>query len=280
MIPFKFRYEVPDTVEEAIQAWESAEKRGENPLYYSGGTEIITLSRDQKIKPGTVIDIKKIPECNTLIQNETATFGSALTINRIAETADIPILVKTLERIADHTIRNKITLGGNIMGRLPYREAVLPFLILNGSVKIASVRGCRKENISDFFNKRMPLNKGELLVNLSLERDKDDKWFYTRKEKSGRIDYPILTACFAGKPGKIKWAVSGAFSYPVRDQEAEKILNNDSLGHGERASAAVEIMDKLFRSDFRASAEYRKHLLNLAIKDALKYLENDNENIQ
>jgi len=280
MIPFKFSYVVPDTIEEAVQAWNSAEKRGVNPLYYSGGTEIITLCRDQKIEPGLIIDIKKIPDCNTLVQNETSTFGSALTLNKIIESTNIPILARTLERIADHTIRNKLTLGGNIIGRLPYREAVLPFMVLYGSVQIASANGIRTENISDFFNKRMLLKKGELLVNLSLKNDKNDNWFYKRKEKSGIIDYPILTACFTGKPGNIKMALSGSFSYPIRDKEVEIILNNKSLDHRKRAAAVVDSMNNLFRSDFRASADYRKHLLKLTIKDALIYLEKKNENIQ
>lgn len=274
MIPFTFKYELPETIEEAVLAWKSADKKGENPLYYSGGTEIITLCRDQKIKPGTIIDIKKIPECNEISHNDHFTYGTALSLNKVIENTKSPFLAKTLKSIADHTIRNKLTLGGNIMGRLPYREAILPFLILEGSVQIASVSGIKLVAISDIFTKRMIMGKEELLINLSFLQGQEDKWFITRKEKSGRIDYPILTACFCTSFGKIKMAVSGAFSFPLRSTESEIILNKKSLSMEKRAASVVNFLDSSFRTDFRASAEYRKHILKMAITNALNYLEN------
>lgn len=274
MIPFSFNYEVPDTVKEAVLAWKAAENSGKNPLYYSGGTEIITLCRDQKIEPGTIIDIKKIPECNKLVQNDFYTYGTALTLNKVIENTKSPILEKTLMSIADNTIRNKLTLGGNIMGKLPYKEAILPFLILDGSAQIASASGTRSVNISDIFNKRMIIEKGELLVNLSFKEGQVDKWFFTRKEKAGRVDYPILTACFISSFGKIKMAVSGVFSYPMRSTESEILLNKKSLSIEKKAASVADLLDSCFRTDFRASAKYRKHLLIIAITNALKYLEN------
>lgn len=280
MIPFNFRYIIPETIKEAVQAWTNESEKGEIPVYYSGGTEIITLCRNMKIKPGAVIDIKKISECNIFSEGTVFQYGAALSLNKIAEKTKLTILGKTLTGIADHTIRNKITLGGNIMGRLPYREAILPFLIMDGKIDIASSKGLRTENISDFFDKRMILGNGELLVNLSLSNlSKEEKWFFRRKEKDGRIDYPILTVCFAGIPGKTKMAVSGAFSYPLRSIEAETILNNVSLPAKERAYLTSEQFNNLYRTDFRASAEYRKHLLKLAISEALEYMENDDEHI-
>lgn len=281
MIPFNFKYMVPDNAREAVQAWKEAEGQGENPLYYSGGTEIITLCREQKINPGTVIDIKKIPDCNIFSENGISTYGSALSLNEIAEKTSLQIVTKALTAIADHTIRNKLTLGGNIMGRLPYREGVLPFLILDGSATIASPEGTRTENFPEIFDKRMLLAKGELLLNVNIRAlRKGEKWFFIRKEKAGRVDYPVLTACFAGSPGDIRMSISGAFSYPLRNRDAEIIINDSSQTVSKRSLEAASLLDSLFKSDFRASGQYRKHLLKLAITDALTYMENDDENLQ
>jgi xanthine dehydrogenase molybdenum-binding subunit len=280
MIPFDFKYIIPENVDEAVRIWNEADSAGETPLYYSGGTEIISFCRDQKITPGILIDIKQIPECNVFTESDSFIYGSALPLNFIIENTVSACLKLTLKGIADHTIRNKLTIGGNIVGKLPYREAVLPFLIMDGSAEIASKTGIRKEKISDLFDKRLKLERGELLVNISINPElAEKKYFYKRKEKDGRIDYPLLTSCFNKVDGNIRMAISGACSYPLRDPDVEFILNDESHSINEKTVLAVEKIKNLFKTDIRASAQYRKHLLKLTIIDALNYLENDNENL-
>jgi CO/xanthine dehydrogenase FAD-binding subunit len=274
MIPFEFIYMVPETIKEAVDAWEKAEEEGKKPLYYAGGTEIISFCRSQKICPGVLIDIKKIKECTVLGGEKNAEFGAALTLNTVAKHTRVPLLEKVITRIADHTIRNKLTLGGNVMGHLPYREAILPFLVLDGSIKIAGSKGTQSIPLADIFDKRVTLSKGEFVVSLSFEsKMASANWFFQRKEKDGRVDYPILSACFAGDSGTIKMAVSGAFSFPVRNRDVEIILNTPGVPGKVRAQKVVDMMNDDFRSDFRASANYRKHLLKLAIIEGLKRLE-------
>ncbi len=280
MIPFDFKYMAAENVEEALLAWKEADQQEEHPLYYAGGTEIITLCREQKIKPGTVIDIKNIGECRHFSESGIFSYGAALSLNRIVENTSIPLLSRALSGIADHTIRNRLTLGGNIMGALPYREAVLPFLVLDGSALIASGNGVRKEGLLELFNKKMNLGNGELLLQMELSPPEEgERWYFARRTRNGRVDYPLLSACFAGNAGNIKMAVSGSFSCPIRSIEAEQILDNPSIPAAQRAEQVIALLDTFFRSDFRSSADYRKHLLKLAITDALEYLENDHENI-
>ena len=274
MIPFNFKYILPETIEEALQAWKDCISQEENPVYYSGGTEIITLCRDQKINPAAVIDIKYIPECMIESCESRISYGTGLSLNYIIENTNHPVLKKVLEGIADHTIRNKLTLGGNIMGRLPYREAILPYLIFNGTAVIADGKETRVEEISNIFDKRIKLSNRELLLNLSLDPLKG-KWFFTRKTKAGRIDYPILSACFAEISGHLRMAVSGSFSFPLRSIEAETILNDKSISIKNRALKIIKLFEDLFKSDFRSSGEYKKHLLKLAIMEALEYMETD-----
>ena len=81
------------------------------------------------IHTNAVIDIKDIPECRTLqFERHHLALGSALTLTEITENGGFPLLSKAAREVADHTARNKITLGGNICGQIFYREAVLPFI--------------------------------------------------------------------------------------------------------------------------------------------------------
>lgn len=272
MISSEWVYMVPETVEEAVDAWGAAYIAGKNPLYYAGGTEIISLCRDNRINPGVLIDIKKIKECTVLEEGITNTYGAALPLNQIVRHTKNALLKQILERIADHTIRNRLTLGGNVMGYLPYREAILPFLLQDGRIKIAGPRGIRTQLLTAIFDKRLKLDRGEFILSLSCE-SLPENWFFQRKEKDGRVDYPLLSICFSEGEGTIKMAVSGAFSFPIRSRESEKILNTPGLLAVVRSQQVAELMKDLFKSDFRASGLYRKHLFHQAIVAGINALE-------
>jgi xanthine dehydrogenase molybdenum-binding subunit len=62
MIEFDFEYYRPSTIEEAVGLYHTLHTSGKMPIYYSGGTEIITLARSGQIMMGAVIDIKGISE--------------------------------------------------------------------------------------------------------------------------------------------------------------------------------------------------------------------------
>jgi CO/xanthine dehydrogenase FAD-binding subunit len=127
MLAYDFDYYLPDTVEEAAEIFASAVKAGKQPLYYGGGTEIISMARVYNLKPDVVIDIKNIGDCRGLGTDGPRLFlGAGLTLNTIAISGKFPLLGLACGRIADHTIQSKITLGGNLAGTVYYHETLPP----------------------------------------------------------------------------------------------------------------------------------------------------------
>lgn len=274
MIPFDFGYVRPTRLKEAVSFFSKADRDGLKPIYYAGGTEILSLCREMKMNPDLVIDIKAIPECYRFEQGDEIIYGAGLSLNTIAAKTISGLMNQSFSTIADNTIRNRLTLGGNILGQLPYREAVLPFLLMDGKAHITGPNGDRHVFLKTEFNKRINLEKGELVTHFSLSPDKaKDPFFYVRRTKESPVDYPILTACFSGVKKHLAMAVSGALSYPFRDEEADQILNQSNLSVEKRAKAISEKFSALYKSDFRASAGFRQHLLKLAVEDALIALE-------
>lgn len=274
MIPFDFEYVRSASVNEAVSVFAQADEDGLNPVYYAGGTEIITLCREMKMKPDVVIDIKSIPECYQQQQNSEIIYGAGLSLNHIAAGTESELLSQSFSAIADHTIRNRLTLGGNILGQLPFREAVLPFLVLDGKAQATGPNGTRQISLKKEFNKRLSLGKGELVSQFSLSSQKiKEPFYFVRRTKDSPVDYPVLTACFSGLKGKLTMAVSGAFSYPIRDEKANQILNQSNLAIKKRAEKITGYFSSLYKTDYRASAAFRQHLLKLAIEDALNALE-------
>lgn len=61
MIPYDFDYYQPSTIEQATSLYQSLRLDGRKPKFFSGGTEIITLGRLNKVYTDAVIDLKKSP---------------------------------------------------------------------------------------------------------------------------------------------------------------------------------------------------------------------------
>ncbi len=55
------------------------------------------------------------------------------------------------------TVRNRLSLGGNICGRLFYREAILPLLVSEAVMLVGSQNGIRRVPILNFFDKKASL---------------------------------------------------------------------------------------------------------------------------
>lgn len=279
MIPFDFEYYAPDTIEEAIELYQNLEAEDKKPLYYSGGTEIISFSRHRKIVTGALIDLKGIADTVVFAEEgEKLVVGSCVTLSALTEQERFPLLAEVVRGIADRTVRNRLTLGGNICGHLPYREAVLPFLIGDADAFIAGPSGNRTIALVDIFDKRMRLEKGELLVKLFLpaEATKAGGW-HKRREKHGPVDYPLLhiAALKLKNDGKLAVAVSGLCAYPFRDRALDELINEVSLSPEDKIEKSIGLLPGEIRADDLASADYRRALWQLDLAEMLQEMEGE-----
>lgn len=277
MIPFDFAYLRPDSVDEAVAAYAECAREGLSPYYYGGGTEIVTFARSGKVRPGAVIDVKSIPECRILEQEgEAAVFGAGMPLNRVIESGLFPLLSKTAAGVADHTVRNRLTLGGNIAGQLPYREAVLPMLLADAKLVLAGAGGRRTVAIGEVFSKRLVLKEGELLLQVRVgAMAATAPWRHVRREKGTRIDYPLVSVALLVSDGKLRLAASGLLAYPFRDAKVEEAINKTDVSPEERAEEAVASLPAPVREDQRGSADYRRHLFRTIVAGAIEELEKE-----
>ncbi len=275
MISYDIVYLRPDSVAEAVAAWQQACEEGLQPAFLSGGSELLTAARENRSRPGALIDLKRIDELGAIVQTDEALcYGSSVTLTRLCQQSGFQLLSQAAGRVADRTVRNSITLGGNVCGMLPYRETLLPFLVADGSASIAGPDGTRSEPLARVFNKRLRLQSGELLVSLAAPQSAvGAASFYRRRERDGRIDYPLLTLCAVAADSTLRIAVSGVYAYPLRSLEAESALQAAGGDPDRRAAAFVEALAEGVRSDMRAAADYRRELLRQVVAEAIRELE-------
>ncbi|MFF2448174.1 FAD binding domain-containing protein [Neobacillus sp. NPDC058068] len=274
MIPFDFEYYKPDTITEAIQTFQDIESQGKKVIYYSGGTEFITFSRINKLSADAVIDLKGIPECQVLGSlGEMLVFGSAISLNKITQSNLFPLLGQAVKQIADHTSRNKITIGGNLHSRLIYREGVLPLLLADAQVKIAGKDGEQLVELKDIFQQEMKLESGQFLVQILVEKAYSAYQYVSlKKTKASKVGYPVVSLAAIAKDNQIRAAFSGVCAYPFRSTRMEAALNDSSFPIEKRIDHSVSCLPAPIIDDIQASSDYRKFVLINALNDTMDAL--------
>lgn len=277
MIQFDFEYYSPQSAQEAVKLFQSLEREGKKPAYCSGGTEQLMLGRMNVIHTNAVIDIKDIPECRTLqFERHHLALGSALTLTEITENGGFPLLSKAAREVADHTARNKITLGGNICGQIFYREAVSPFLLTDSKVVTVGDKGKKRYLIHDVFDQRLKLSKGEILISLLIEERYLHQPFASIKvRRRWDTGYPLATISALEIDGRVRCAFSGVCSYPFRSAEVESALNDEALPVGQRVEEAINRLPGPVLDDAQGSAEYRTFVIKHTLFDILGMLKKE-----
>ncbi|MEA4891183.1 MAG: FAD binding domain-containing protein [Peptococcaceae bacterium] len=272
MIPFDFIYCRPDSLAEADEAFKELKNLGKNPVFYAGGSEIITMSRAGSIRPGAVIDIKKIPECILLSTDcQGLTIGSACTLNQIKESKLFPLLTLACGRIADHTNQCRITLGGNLCGTIIYRETSLPLLVSDATVTIFGSGGLNTVSFQSLFQGRIQLSAGEFIVQLHVP-----KWalyaphFHVKRTTNEKIDYPLVSMAAIWQNNDLRIAFSGICSSPFRSLQIEAVLNDLSLSCAGRAEKAVQLLPEPAYSGVEGSGKYRIFVLQNMLQALLE----------
>ncbi|EEM17468.1 Xanthine dehydrogenase FAD-binding subunit [Bacillus pseudomycoides DSM 12442] len=233
------------------------------------------MGRLQQIIAKAVIDLKDIPECNICVWNDqNLILGATLTLTQVQEKKVFPLLGETAGRAADHTARNKITLGGNIAGKIIYREAVLPFLLADSTFVIAGKEGIKYIKAQQAFIEKLQLQKGEFLIQIITDQKYIESPYYSvKKRQLEKIDYPLVTVAALKSDEDIRIAFSGLCAFPFRSLAIEAVLNDWDIPVRKRIERALLHIPALILDDIRGSRAYRMFVLQHVLYDVLMKLE-------
>jgi len=114
-----FEYANPETKEQAISLLGSAWGQSE-PL--AGGTDLLSLMKDDVLHPRRLVNLKDIKELQGLSAvPEGLRIGALTTLGDVADNANViqnfPALAEALSEAASPQIRNVATIGGNVCQR-------------------------------------------------------------------------------------------------------------------------------------------------------------------
>jgi carbon-monoxide dehydrogenase medium subunit len=174
MKPPVFEYERPESLRAAL---DSLARHGGKARLLAGGYSLVPMLNLRLIKPDRLIDVSRLAELQYVIEEfgqlrigALTTHNTILRSNVIA--ANCPIMVEAYRHVANHSIRNRGTLGGNLCQNDPTFEMPLVVSLLGGTTLARSARGSRTITAQRFFKAPFAtdLAADEMLVEVRLPR--------------------------------------------------------------------------------------------------------------
>jgi CO/xanthine dehydrogenase FAD-binding subunit len=275
-----FDYAAPETVPEALALLATRPRA----LVLAGGTDLLVQLRAGRREADLVVDIKRIPELNTLKYDpaEGLTLGAAVPCSDVHEHRDVrqhyPSLAETAGIIGGTLIQNRASFGGNLCNSSPSADTVPLLIALRASCRIASPSGERRVPVEEFCSApgRNVLGPGEMLIALTIPPPESDSGAcYLRFTPRKEMDIAVAGAgvAVALDNGSFRWAriaLAAVAPVPLLVPDAGSALAGQPVADdGIARAAALAAAAAKPIDDMRASAQYRRHLVGVLTRRAL-----------
>jgi len=277
--PPPFLYARPQTVDEAIDL---LARSGEDAKVLAGGQSLVPLLNFRLARPTVLIDLNRIPELASMGRSNGSIRIGAMVRQRTAETSvDVreaaPLIGQALRYVGHLQIRNRGTVGGSIAHADPAAELPAVALATGAEMVARSPRGERTIPAGEFFQGPFTtaLAPDEILVEVRFPATEGARTaFMEFARRSGDFalgGVAVILRADGGVVGEVSLVALGMAGEPRRLSGAEAAIRGRELtpdAIGEAGAAASGDVDPF--TDVHADAEYRRELIGVLVRRALK----------
>jgi CO/xanthine dehydrogenase FAD-binding subunit len=268
-------YAGPVSLADALQL------RGEHPewLVLAGGTDVMVDGAGKDV-PG-VLDVFGVAELHGVAAGEgRIRFGAGTTFTELladdAVRDALPLLWAAARDVGAVQIRDRGTVGGNVVTSSPIGDLLPCLLALDATIVVASATGTRTVAYEQFVRgyRAVDLAPDELLVAVEIPRPATGTAQYWRKvgaraaQAISKVSIAAAARIDAGKVNGFRLAFGGVADHPVRLHAAEQLLEGmrpDAALADQVGAAVRESLDPI--TDVRSTADYRRDVAaNLAAR--------------
>jgi aerobic carbon-monoxide dehydrogenase medium subunit len=277
MIPAKFDYVAPTSVEEAL----SALAQSDDAKVIAGGQSLLPVLRMRLNAPDLLVDLGGIDtlreirdESDTIVIGAMVPYYEILANDTVRDS--LGLLHKAISEVADPQIRHRGTLGGALVHADPAGDCGAPVLALDAELVVAGQGGERTVAAADFFEDLFTTAVGEDELLTHIRIPKYDGWG-SHYEKFVRVSHqwPIVAVGAAVKTdgGTISEARIGLVnmgSTALRASATEQALvGAEATADGVRAACDQAAEGTNPPSDLNGDADYRRHLATVLTRRAV-----------
>jgi xanthine dehydrogenase molybdopterin binding subunit/xanthine dehydrogenase small subunit len=259
------------------------EMMAENPeaRLIAGATELGLEITKKFRKFPLLISIEAVSELTASTSTDTEwSIGAATTLTQLDDTigSEYPELREMLLVFGSRQIRNRATLGGNLVTASPIGDSAPVLLSLGARVVLASAGGERVLPIDDFFvaYRKTALLPGEILKSVLLPRFPQEvrtvrRFFKVSKRRE--MDISTVAGAFVvqlsgdGTIAQARLAYGGVAAMPVRAHATEEALVGQTW-NAATCEAVLPVLEREFApiSDVRGSATYRQGVIKSLLR--------------
>jgi aerobic carbon-monoxide dehydrogenase medium subunit len=284
----KMDYIRPDSIEEVLELL--AEGEAGKYQVYAGGTDIIPKIKKRVLNvPQVMVDLKGI-KCLDYMDHDDMKglrIGALATVRAVAESKIVkekyPVLSQAAGSIASIQIRNRATITGNICNAVPSADSAPALLALKAELICTSKKGERTILIDEFFKSpgKTSLEPYEILREIRIPAySKQVRGTYIKLSPRSRMDLTVVGVAVLGETENglfkdVRISLGAVAPKPTRALKAEELLNGARVD-GKTIADAARMASSEARpiDDHRASAEYRRMMVEVLVRRGLKEIIN------
>ena len=237
--------------------------------------------------PEVLIDLKGMKELDYIAQDSSGglRIGPLATIYNVRNSEVVrrhfSCLAMAAGSIASTQIQNRGTIAGNICNAVPSADSAPALLCLNSEVLCVSNGGERRVGIEEFFAgpSETVLRSDEFLKEIQVPpMPTGSRGVYIKLSTRSRMDLAVVgvAAVLSTADGvfkDVRIGLGAVAPTPIRARKAEEMLKGEKVNDGVIAEAAKTAAGESRPiSDHRASAEYRKMMVEVVAKRAIRQL--------
>lgn len=279
-----FQYHAPNSMDEVKALLHTY---GPEAKLIAGGTDLIPKMKAGVVRFGHLVSLKNLEELRVSCYDAQGALhiGANTTLRELEAMEGVketfPALWQGMHSMASTQIRNRSTVTGNICNAVPSADTAPALLVYEAVVVITSVSGTRQVPISEFFTGvcRTVLQPDELVQEIIVPKPAEDsRSIYYKYAIRNALDLAMIgvAANVLLRDGVVKdakLALGAVAAAPRRAAKAEAILLGRTLTEEriEEAARVASQEDCAPISDIRASADYRREMVRIHVRDALRF---------
>jgi len=276
-----FDYYAPATVREACLTL--AQLNGKASIL-AGGTDLLPNVKNDLAAPTALISLKKIQSLQVIeyVPGRGVVIGARTTQNELVRSSVLRekylSVSETAHSMANYQIRNRGTIGGNLVSAVPSADLPPILIALQASVTLQGPHGTRALPLEKFFigPRRTVIASDEILTEIVIpdQATTGSAYFKFGLRRSGALAVVGVAASLIAEEMHVREArivLGAAAPAPIRALQAEKLLKGEPL-----TDALLEEVGKAAAgecrpiSDIRGSEEYRREMVAVFTRRALR----------
>ncbi len=260
-------------------------RHGEKARIVGGGTMLYEFEfRGLLSSVTTLIDISKLGLGYVKRDSSGLRIGASTTFTDVLESRLVNSrlayggLADALRAIRPVQVRNMATIGGALSSGLPVLDLPPTSVAIRAKVNLAGPKGRRTLNVEDFFVGFLEtaLKRGEFLTEMRIPHSPAHTGSAFQKLETNSVDWAILSIATVvtlqkGKVSNARIVLGGGVgAVPKRATEAEAVINMaDPTKDAITRAAEVASRSTEFTNDERASADYRRQVAKVLVRESL-----------